>query len=89
MLALTAHIAAYQQGEPWLDALRAYLEANLRYVAEQLNAAFPQLNWQPPEATYLAWIDLSALGIDDKALQNVLIEQQKVAIMPLHLRCGG
>lgn len=82
VLALTAHIAAYEQGEAWLDALRAYLEANLRYVAEQLNAAFPQLNWQPPQATYLAWIDLSALGIDDKALQKVLIEQQKVAIMP-------
>ncbi len=28
------------------------------------------------------WIDLSPLGIDDKTLQNVLIEQQKVAIMP-------
>lgn len=82
VLALTAHIAAYEQGEAWLDALRAYLENNLRFVAEQLNAAFPQLNWQPPEATYLAWIDLSMLGIDDKALQKVLIEQQKVAIMP-------
>lgn len=82
VLALTAHIAAYEQGEAWLDALRVYLEANLRYVAEQLNAAFPQLNWQPPQATYLAWIDLSVLGIDDKALQKVLIEQQKVAIMP-------
>lgn len=82
VLALTAHIAAYEQGEAWLDALRAYLESNLRFVAEQLNAAFPQLNWQPPEATYLAWIDLSPLGIDDKALQKVLIEQQKVAIMP-------
>ncbi|WP_324724243.1 MalY/PatB family protein [Lelliottia sp. JS-SCA-14] len=82
VLALTAHIAAYEQGEAWLDALRAYLENNLRFVAEQLNAAFPQLNWQPPEATYLAWIDLSPLGIDDKALQKVLIEQQKVAIMP-------
>lgn len=82
VLALTAHIAAYEQGEAWLDALRAYLESNLRFVAEQLNAAFPQLNWQPPQATYLAWIDLSVLGIDDKALQKVLIEQQKVAIMP-------
>ncbi|MDK9606746.1 MalY/PatB family protein [Lelliottia wanjuensis] len=82
VLALTAHIAAYEQGEAWLDALRVYLENNLRFVAEQLNAAFPQLNWQPPEATYLAWIDLSVLGIDDKALQKVLIEQQKVAIMP-------
>ncbi len=26
VLALTAHIAAYQQGAPWLDALRVYLE---------------------------------------------------------------
>jgi cystathionine beta-lyase len=82
VLALTAHIAAYQQGEPWLDALRAYLESNLRYIAEELNRAFPKLNWQPPEATYLAWIDLRPLGIDDHALQTVLIEQQKVAIMP-------
>ncbi|WP_370972332.1 MalY/PatB family protein [Enterobacter wuhouensis] len=82
VLALTAHIAAYQQGEAWLDALRAYLEENLHYIASELNGAFPKLNWQPPEATYLAWIDLSPLGIDDGALQKVLIEQEKVAIMP-------
>jgi len=82
VLALTAHIAAYQQGEPWLDALRAYLEENLRYIAHELNSAFPKLNWQPPEATYLAWIDLRPLNIDEQVLQNVLIEQEKVAIMP-------
>ena len=82
VLALTAHIAAYQQGEPWLDALRAYLEENLRYIAHELNSAFPKLNWQPPEATYLAWIDLRPLNIDEQALQKVLIEQEKVAIMP-------
>ncbi|MCU6671401.1 pyridoxal phosphate-dependent aminotransferase [Enterobacteriaceae bacterium H4N4] len=82
VLALVAHIAAYRQGEPWLDALRQYLEANLRYVADTLNAAFPALNWQPPQASYLAWIDLRPLNLDDNALQKVLIEQQKVAIMP-------
>ena len=82
VLALTAHIAAYQQGGPWLDALRGYLEENLLYIAQELNSAFPKLNWQPPEATYLAWIDLRPLNIDDRALQKVLIEQQKVAIMP-------
>ncbi|MBE4809755.1 MULTISPECIES: MalY/PatB family protein [unclassified Enterobacter cloacae complex] len=82
VLALTAHIAAYQQGESWLDALRRYLEENLLYIAQELNSAFPKLNWQPPEATYLAWIDLRPLNIDDRALQKVLIEQQKVAIMP-------
>ena len=34
------------------------------------------------EATYLAWIDLRPLNIDDRKLQEVLIKQQKVAIMP-------
>ncbi|MBV8041583.1 MalY/PatB family protein [Pluralibacter sp.] len=80
--ALVAHIAAYQQGEPWLDALRDYLQENMRYIATALNHAFPELYWQPPQSTYLAWIDLRPLNIDDRLLQKVLIEQQKVAIMP-------
>lgn len=82
VLAVAAHIAAYRQGEGWLDALREYLKRNLQRVATRLNQAFPALNWQPPQATYLAWIDLSPLGLDDHALQRELIEQQQVAIMP-------
>ncbi|MBN0948788.1 aminotransferase class I/II-fold pyridoxal phosphate-dependent enzyme, partial [Pseudomonas aeruginosa] len=34
------------------------------------------------EATYLAWIDLRPLNVDDRALQQALIAEQKVAIMP-------
>nr|WP_318381853.1 MalY/PatB family protein [uncultured Enterobacter sp.] len=82
VLALVAHIAAYQQGAEWLDALRACLNANLTWVAEELNSAFPLLQWQPPQSTYLAWIDLRPLNLDDDLLQKVLVEQQRVAIMP-------
>lgn len=82
VLAVAAHIAAYRDGAPWLDALRAYLQANLRLVAQRLNAVFPVLDWQPPQATYLAWIDLNPLGIDEAALQQQLIQRQKVAMMP-------
>ena len=46
-----------------------------------MNAAFPELNWQIPQSTYLAWLDLRPLNIDDNALQKALIEQEKVAIM--------
>jgi len=81
VLAVAAHIAAYRHGAPWLDALRDYLSGNLTWVADRLNTAFPQLNWQPPQATYLAWIDLNPLGIGEEALQQALI-QQRVAIMP-------
>lgn len=82
VLAVAAHIAAYRHAEPWLDDLRSYLQDNLAYVAKRLNQAFPQLNWQVPQSTYLAWIDLRPLGIDDLHLQRVLIEREKVAIMP-------
>ncbi len=80
--ALVAHIAAYRHGEPWLDALRDYLQANLRYVQTALNDAFPELEWVMPQSTYLAWIDLRPLNLDDRRLQEVLIREQKVAIMP-------
>ncbi|MET7616123.1 MalY/PatB family protein [Streptomyces sp. NPDC005408] len=82
VLSLTAHIAAYREGGPWLDELGAYVAGNLRMVAERLGSAFPELGWQPPQAGYLAWIDLRALGIDDAALQQELIQREKVAIMP-------
>ncbi|TQK52869.1 cystathionine beta-lyase [Streptomyces sp. SLBN-118] len=82
VLSLTAHIAAYREGAPWLDALGAYVAGNLRMVAERLGSAFPELGWQPPQAGYLAWIDLRALGVDDAALQRELIQREKVAILP-------
>lgn len=82
VLSLTAHIAAYRSGAAWLDAVRAYVAENLALVAERLNTAFPELAWEPPQAGYLAWIDLRPLGVDDEALQRVLIEREKVAIMP-------
>ncbi len=79
--ALVAHIAAYRDGAPWLDALRDYLQANMRYVADTLNNAFPALGWQPPEYL-LAWIDLRPLPALTIALRQALIAEQKVAIMP-------
>ncbi|MGJ5694652.1 aminotransferase class I/II-fold pyridoxal phosphate-dependent enzyme, partial [Streptomyces pratensis] len=81
VLSLTAHIAAYRHGAPWLDAARAYIAGNLGLLAERLGAAFPEPGWTPPEAGYLAWIDLRPLGVDEDALQRVLVEREKVAVM--------
>ncbi|MEU0147395.1 MalY/PatB family protein [Streptomyces sp. NPDC006288] len=82
VLSLVGHIAAYREGAPWLDALRAYLADNLAMVADRLGEGFPQLGWQPPQAGYLAWIDLRPLGVDDDALQRELVEVERVAVMP-------
>ncbi|MFD3480235.1 MalY/PatB family protein [Streptomyces sp. NPDC058695] len=82
VLSLTAHIAAYREGGAWLDGVREYTHGNLAMLAERLDAAFPGLGWRPPQAGYLAWIDLRPLGVDDDALQRELVERERVAIMP-------
>lgn len=81
ILSVIAHIHAYQQGDAWLDALKKYLHENLTYVSRQLSIHFPSIDYQVPEGTYLAWIDLNPLHIDMDALQRILISDYKVAIM--------
>ncbi|MFD0143627.1 MULTISPECIES: MalY/PatB family protein [unclassified Streptomyces] len=82
VLSMTAHVAAYRQGAPWLDELRAYVAGTMRFVEERLAEGLPGVSWTPPQAGYLAWIDLRPLGIDEEALQRELVEVEKVAIMP-------
>ncbi|MEU3072939.1 MalY/PatB family protein [Streptomyces laurentii] len=86
VLSLTAHIAAYRHGAPWLDALRAYVAGTMELVRGRLADGLPELGWTPPQAGYLAWIDLRPLGIDsperEAALQEELVTREKVAIMP-------
>ncbi|MFD6791587.1 aminotransferase class I/II-fold pyridoxal phosphate-dependent enzyme, partial [Streptomyces anthocyanicus] len=82
VLSLTAHIAAYRHGAPWLDELRHYVAGTMAMVGERLRAGLPGVDWTPPQAGYLAWIDLRPLGIDEARLQEELVRTEKVAIMP-------
>lgn len=59
--AVTAAIAAFEKGEPWLLALREYLSANRLYVKNFLEKELPQLTLVLGEATYLLWIDCHGL----------------------------
>ncbi|MBA3697975.1 MAG: putative C-S lyase [Planctomycetes bacterium] len=63
-LGLTAAVAAYRDGGPWLDRLCAYLRGNRELIAQSI-ARIPTLRWHPPQATYLAWIDARGAGPDD------------------------
>ncbi len=74
-------MAAYEQGESWLNALNDYVRENHTYVASRLNTVFPPVNYRTPDATYLAWIDLSSLNLDMDRLQRDLIDSFSVAIM--------
>jgi cystathionine beta-lyase len=64
LLAYTATMAALQDGEPWRQALLSYLRGNRDYVVGRIQA-MPLLKLARVEASYLAWIDCSALQCPD------------------------
>ncbi len=57
--------AALTDGGAWLDELREHLAARQVLLSSLLATHLPDARWSPPEATYLAWIDLTAYGLDD------------------------
>ena len=65
LLALTAALAAYQQGDEWLQALLVYLAANRDYLLDYVDQHLPDISITAPEATYLAWLDCRNTGIAD------------------------
>lgn len=74
-----ATLAAWTRAEPWLDATVAFLTQQRDHVAQRLAAELPAARMVVPEATYLAWIDLSgADGGDEPA--DVLLERGRVAL---------
>jgi cystathionine beta-lyase len=65
-LGYTACAAAYRQGEPWRQALLAYLRGNRAYLLACTAHELPGLQVEAPiEATYLAWCNIEALELDD------------------------
>jgi cystathionine beta-lyase len=61
--------AAYREGEPWRQALLAYLRENRNLVIDCVNRELPGVRIEAPsEATYLAWLNVSALKLADPIL---------------------
>lgn len=79
-LALLALMDCYDNQKPWLAELNAYVDENFR-VFKALVEQVPGVKFTIPDATYLGWVDVSALHQSQAALQAALL-QEKVAIMP-------
>ncbi|OMC10778.1 aminotransferase [Mycolicibacter heraklionensis] len=78
---ISANLAAYTHGEPWLDDLLTYLRANRDHLSRTLPAAVPGLRVSHPEATYLAWLDFRELGLPAEPAE-ILLAKARVALSP-------
>jgi cystathionine beta-lyase len=77
-IGIAASVAAYRDAGDWLRALVSYLDDNRRRLGDLLSANLPAITFRPPEATFLAWLDCSALGLDDPA--RFFLDQARVAL---------
>ena len=55
-----ATVAAWDDGQPWLDEILAQLRANRDWLARTVATDLPGVTMRVPEATYLAWLDCRA-----------------------------
>lgn len=74
-----ALIAAYRYGASWLDALRAYINSNYKYLVEYLSDKFPIAKL---EGTYLAWVDVTRTGLSGARIHDRLIDEAHVWVCP-------
>jgi cysteine-S-conjugate beta-lyase len=78
-IGIAATIAAWREGQGWLDDVMAYLDGNRRRVAEWASAH--KLGHHLPEATYLAWLDCRRLALEEGVSpQQHLLERAQVAL---------
>ena len=79
-IGIDATIAAWRQGQPWLDEVMGRLRANRDRVAAWVAEVVPAIHSYPPEATYLAWLDCSRLALPAASPQEFFLREAKVAL---------
>lgn len=78
-LSVAAVGAAWRECQPWLDDVLVTLRANRDRVAGFVAARWPEVHHLPPEATYLAWLDMRRMGLGDDP-QRFFLDHARVAL---------
>ncbi|MCL2567538.1 MAG: pyridoxal phosphate-dependent aminotransferase [Alphaproteobacteria bacterium] len=81
ILGIIAAMTAYRECADWLDNLVEYCYNNMLTLQNFLEEKFPKAKMLMPQGTYLAWIDVSAMGESSEGIQKKLINKGKLGIM--------
>ena len=71
-------LAAYNEGEEWLRQLNAYLWGNYCLLKDLFARELPECPVTELQATYLAWVDVSLLGLGSEEIVRSLIQHEHV-----------
>ncbi len=80
IFAMTATEAAFTEGEQWRKQMLAHIESNIDYVDEFLRKNIPAVKAIKPEASFLVWLDFSALGLSHEAMVDMVVNDAHLAL---------
>ena len=78
VLGLVACEAAYEHGEEWYQAMKAYVKENIEFVKQYVEEQLPGVNMVEHEGTYLVWLDFRGTGLSVEELDDKIINQAKL-----------
>lgn len=80
LLAYIGTIAAYTQGEEWLEQMLDYLKGNIDFTENFLKERIPGIAMMHPQASYLVFLDCRAWGLPQEELIRLFVEKAHLAL---------
>ncbi|MPZ62954.1 MAG: aminotransferase class I/II-fold pyridoxal phosphate-dependent enzyme [Propionibacteriales bacterium] len=78
---VAANIAAFRDGDAWLDSTTGYLQHNRDLLGALIAERLPTVRWSPPAATFLGWLDFAGAQLGNEPADAIL-ERARVALYP-------
>jgi cystathionine beta-lyase len=79
LMGLVATEAALRECKAWRHALLIYLQENRDFLASEIAQRFPMIGYQPPQASFLAWLDCRGIALAVEPAQFFL-ERARIAV---------
>ena len=80
VFAFNTVVAAYNKGEEWLQQMLTYVQGNIDEVVSYIKENIPQLKVIIPQASYLVFIDFSALHLNQKDIVALCTNRAHLAL---------
>lgn len=78
--AIAGQIAAYSEGDEWMDQVCAYIEGNIDFALAFFAKNMPKLKIWKPEGTYCLWMDFRDYGLTDEEVHRRIYDEANVLL---------
>lgn len=78
--ATAALIAAYTEGDDWLNQVKQYLDETYEWVDQFLKEKMPQVKYSIPEGTYVLWMDFSGYNLSPQEVHHRIYNKANVVL---------